>query len=60
MSLIRPFVVCVTNGRITKAERAKAKHKTEVGRKLIAELKEIEKWALDHGHLGKNWQDQFK
>lgn len=49
-----------THGRSTKAERVKAKHRAEVGRQVRAELREIEAWALDHGHLAKYWRDQFK
>jgi len=49
-----------THGRTTKAERAKAKHRAEVGRQIRRELKEIEQWAVDHGHLAKDWRDQFK
>ena len=41
-------------------ERAKARHRAEVGRQIMRELKEIEQWALDHGHLDKNWRDTFK
>lgn len=49
-----------THGRTTAVERAKAKHRAEVGRQLRAELKEIEQWAVDRGHLTKSWRDQFK
>ena len=49
-----------THGRSTKAERAKAKHRAEVGRQVRAELREIEAWAMDHYHLAKAWRDQFK
>ena len=49
-----------THGRTSKAERAKAKHRAEVGRQVLRELKEIEIWAVDHGHLAKNWRDEFK
>ena len=49
-----------THGRTTKAERAKAKQMAEVGRQVRAELKEIEQWAVDQGHLTKDWRDQFK
>ena len=48
-----------THGRTTKTERAKAKHRAEVGRQVMLELKEIEQWAVDHGHLDKNWRDKF-
>ena len=49
-----------THGHNTKAERAKAKQKAEVGRQVRAGLKEIEQWAVAHGHLTKDWRDQFK
>ena len=49
-----------THGCTIKAERAKAKHRAEVGRQVRRELKEIEQWAVDHGHLAKDWRDQFK
>ena len=49
-----------THGRTTKPERAKAKHRAEIGRQVMRELKEIEAWAVDHGHLAKDWRDQFK
>ena len=49
-----------TYGRTTKVERAKAKHWAEVGRQVMRELKEIEAWAVDQGHLAKDWRDQFK
>ena len=50
----------ITHGRFTKAEREKAKHRAEVGRQVMRELREIEHWAMNHGHLVKNWRDQFK
>ena len=49
-----------THGRTTKAERAKAKKRAEVGRQVMRELRKIKQWALDHGHLTKDWRDQFK
>ena len=48
-----------THGRATKAERAKAKHRAVVGRQVMRELKEIEQWALDQGHLTKDWRDKL-
>ena len=27
---------------------------------LRGELKELEAWFVDHGHLDKKWRDQFK
>ena len=49
-----------THGRTTKAERAKAKHRAKVSRQVMRAVKEIETWAVDHGHLAKDWRDQFK
>ena len=49
-----------THGRTTQAERAKAKQRAESGRQVMRELKEIETWAVDRGHLAKNWRDEFK
>ena len=30
------------------------------GRQMRAELKELETWFVDHGHLDKKWRDRFK
>lgn len=49
-----------THGRTTKAERAKVKRRAEVGRQVIGELREIEQWALDRGHLTKDWRNHVK
>ena len=49
-----------THGRATKAVRAKAKRRAEIGRQVMRELKEIEQWAEDWGHLAKDWRDQLK
>jgi len=27
---------------------------------MRGELKELESWFVDHGHLDKNWRDWFK
>ena len=50
----------IIHGRFTKAERAKSKHQVEVGRQVMRELKQIEEWALDQGHLAKDWRNKFK
>ena len=50
----------ITHGRTAKVDRAKAKHRAEVGRQVMRELKEIEQWALGQDHLTKDWKDQFK
>ena len=49
----------ITHGRTVKAERAKAKQRAEIGRQVMRAVKEIEAWALDHGHLSKTWRDKF-
>ena len=48
------------HGKLTKAERAKAKQRAEIGRQVRAELKQIEQWAVGYGHLAQDWRDQFK
>ena len=50
----------ITHGRYIKAEREKAVCRAEVGRIVMREVKAIEQWAVDHGHLSKDWRDQFK
>lgn len=50
----------ITHGRTTKAVRAKAKRRAEIGRQVMRELREIETWALDRGHLAKDWRHEFK
>ena len=52
--------VHTTHGRTTKPERAKAKHRAEIGRQVRRELKEIEQWAVDQGHLAKDWRRLFE
>ena len=47
------------HGCTTKSERVKAKHMAEFSRQINSELKKIEQWALDHGHLAKDWRDKF-
>ena len=44
------------HGRFTKLERAKAKVRVEQGRIIRRELKELETWFIDNGHLKKNWR----
>ena len=50
----------ITHGRTTKPELAKAKQRAEIGRQVRREVKEIEQWAVDQGHLTKDWRDKFK
>ena len=47
------------HGRFTKVERAKAKSRAEQGRIIQRELKELEAWFVDHGHLKKNWRKDW-
>ena len=47
------------HGRFTKVEREKAKLRAKVGRQISAEVKKIEQWALNHGHLTKNWRKKI-
>ena len=46
-------------GSFTKAKRIEAKRRAEVGRKVRAELKEIEAWFVDRGHLAKDWRKDW-
>jgi hypothetical protein len=47
------------HGRFTKIERAKARARAEQGRIIRRELKELETWFIDHGHLKKNWRKDW-
>ena len=47
------------HGCFTKIERAKAKARAEQGRIIRSELKELETWFVDHGHLEKNWRKDW-
>ena len=48
------------HGRFTKEKRAVAKPRAEVGWQLCAELADLEKWFVGHGHLDKKWWDRLK
>ena len=48
------------HGKFTKEKRAAARRFAEQGRQKRGELKELEAWFVDHGHLEKNWRDWFK
>ena len=41
----------------TKEKRAEARRFAEQGRQMRGELKELEAWFVDHGHLSKDWRD---
>lgn len=49
-----------THGRLTKEKRLEATARAKVGRQVKAELREIERWALDRGLLERDWREQFK
>ena len=48
------------HGKYTKEKRAVAKQRAEVGRQMRGELKELESWFVDHGHLDKDCRDCFQ
>ena len=48
------------HGKFTKEKRAEAKRRADQGRQMRGELKELEAWFVENGHLDKNWRDQFK
>ena len=48
------------HGLYTKEKRAAARRFAEQGRQMRGELKELEAWFVDHGHLDKNWRAWFK
>lgn len=49
----------IKHGKFTQEKRADAKRRAEQGRQMRAELKELEAWFVDHGHLDKNWRAWF-
>ena len=49
----------IKHGKFTKKKRAEAKRGAEQGRQMRGELKELESWFVDRGHLDKNWRDWF-
>ena len=49
-----------THGKFTKEKRAEARRFAEQGRQMRGELKELEAWFVDHGHLDKNWRKDWK
>jgi len=48
------------HGKFIKEKRAAARRFAEQGRHMRGELKELEAWFVENGHLDKNWRDQFK
>ena len=47
------------HGKFTKEKRAEARRFAEQGRQMRGELKELEAWFVDHGHLSKNWRKDW-
>jgi hypothetical protein len=48
-----------THGRTTKEKLALAKQNAQYGRECWAELLELERWFVDHGHLDKDWREDW-
>jgi hypothetical protein len=48
------------HGKFTKEKRAEARRFAEQGRQMRGELKELEAWFVDHGHLSKNWRKDWE
>ena len=46
--------------KFTKEKRAEARRFAEQGRQMRGELKELEAWFVDHGHLSKNWRKDWE
>jgi hypothetical protein len=49
-----------THGRLTKEKRETAKQRAEIGRKLRAEIKQIEASLIEQGVLERNWRQGWK
>ena len=48
------------HGKFTKEKRAEAKRRAEQGRQMRGELKELEAWFVDRGHLSKDWRKDWE
>lgn len=48
------------HGRLTKQKRAAARKRAEVGRKVRADIKEIETSLIEQGVLERNWRQNWK
>jgi hypothetical protein len=48
------------HGRCTKAAKAEAKRRAQIGREIRAELRDIEQEAIASGTLAKGWRDDWK
>jgi hypothetical protein len=53
-------VLHTTHGRLTKEKRQAAKTRAEVGRKVRAEIKQIEASLVEQGVLDRNWRKDWK
>jgi hypothetical protein len=49
-----------THGRLTKEKRQEAKKRAETGRKVRAQIKEIETNLIEQGVLERNWRKDWK
>ena len=49
-----------THGRLTKEKREAARKRAEVGRKVRAEIKEIESSLIEQGLLCRSWRQNWK
>ncbi len=49
-----------THGRLTKEKRETAKRRAEIGRKVRAEIKQIEASLIEKGVLERNWRKDWK
>jgi len=49
-----------THGRLTKEKREAARKRAEVGRKVRAEVKQIEASLIEQGVLERNWRQDWK
>ena len=47
------------HGRCTKAAKAEARRRAQIGREIRSELRDIERDAIAIGALPKDWRDQF-
>ena len=49
-----------THGKLTKAKRQEAEKRAEIGRKVRAEIKQIETNLIEQGVLERNWRKDWK
>ena len=48
------------HGKLTKAKRQEAEKRAEIGRKVRAEIKQIEASLIEKGVLERNWRKDWK